>query len=81
MHGLSLRVERRRGVLDLLDEPGHVLEEEVVHALLVHVPQLDHWGAGLVGHGGCHLDNLLVVDAVVAPKNNKRAAQPTCDLS
>ena len=34
------RVEAGAGVLGLFYEAGHVLEEEVVHVLLVHVPQL-----------------------------------------
>ena len=34
------RVEAGAGVLGLLYEAGHVLEEEVVHVLLVHVAQL-----------------------------------------
>ena len=46
---ICLRVGARRGVLDLLDEAGHVLQEQVVHVLLVHVPQLD--AARGVGHG------------------------------
>ena len=46
-----LRVEARGGVLGLLNEPGHVFEEEVVHVLLVHVPQLDALGRVAVGNG------------------------------
>ena len=34
------RVEAGAGVLGLLYQAGHVLEEEVVHVLLVHVAQL-----------------------------------------
>merc|ERR1711936_1300829 len=29
------------GILDLLDEAGHVLEEEIVKVLLLHVPELE----------------------------------------
>ena len=46
-----LRVEARGGVLGLLNEAGHVFEEEVVHVLLVHVPQLDALGRVAVGNG------------------------------
>ena len=46
-----LRVEARGGVLGLLYEAGHVFEEEVVHVLLVHVPQLDALGRVAVGNG------------------------------
>lgn len=50
-----LRVEPGSGVLHLLDQAGHVLEEEVVQVLLLHVLQLelgpvlaaDHPWAGL----------------------------------
>ena len=56
---ICLRVGARRGVLDLLDEAGHVLQEQVVHVLLVHVAEL-HDGAGRLlllggGHGLCTL--------------------------
>ena len=46
-----LRVEARGGVLGLLYEAGPVFEEEVVHVLLVHVPQLDALGRVAVGNG------------------------------
>ena len=46
-----LRVEARGGVLGLLNEAGHVFEEEVVHVLLVHVPQLDALGRVAVRDG------------------------------
>ena len=42
-----LRVRARRRVLDLLDESSHVLEEQVVHVLLVHLLEL-HGGASLL---------------------------------
>jgi len=50
---LAVRVEAGRWVLGFLDETGHVLQEQVVHVLLVHVAQLDA-GAGLLvsGHDG-----------------------------
>ena len=34
-----LRVAAWRRILDLLNETCHVFEEEVVHVLLVHLPQ------------------------------------------
>ena len=34
------RVHTRTRVLCLLDEAGHVLQEQVVHVLLIHLPQL-----------------------------------------
>ena len=43
-HGDSLhylRVQSWCGILDLLDEAGHILEEEVVKMLLLHVPELE----------------------------------------
>ena len=50
---LNLRVQSGCRVLNLLDEPGHVLEEEVVKVLLLHVLELEHGLAGgLGGHGG-----------------------------
>ena len=45
-----LRVESRSRILDLLDQTGHVLEEEVVQVLLLHVLQLED-GFVLGGHG------------------------------
>ena len=36
-----LRVQSWSGILDLLDEAGHVLEEEIVKMLLLHVPELE----------------------------------------
>ena len=50
-HLLHLRVHDGRRVLGLLDEPGHVLQEEVVHALLVHLAQLQASGGVAVGDG------------------------------
>ena len=46
-----LRIQAGGGVLGLLNEAGHVFEEEVVHVLLVHVPQLDALGRVAVGNG------------------------------
>jgi len=37
---LAVWVEAGGGVLCLLDETGHVLEEQIVHVLLIHVLQL-----------------------------------------
>ena len=48
----ALRVGAGGGVLDLLDEAGHVFEEEVVHILLVHVAELHHGLHGGGSHGG-----------------------------
>ena len=39
---LAVGVEARGGVLHLLDQPRHVLEEEVVKVLLLHVAELEH---------------------------------------
>ena len=36
-----LRVQSWCGILDLFDEAGHVLEEEIVKVLLLHVPELE----------------------------------------
>ena len=36
-----LRVQSWSGILDLLDEAGHVLEEEIVKMLLLHVFELE----------------------------------------
>ena len=38
---LNLRVESWSGILHLFNETGHVLEEEVVQVLLLHVLQLE----------------------------------------
>jgi len=35
-----VRIESRSRILDLLNQTGHVLEEEVVQVLLLHVLQL-----------------------------------------
>ena len=35
------RVQSGSRILDLLDQPGHVLEEDVVQLLLLHVLQLE----------------------------------------
>ena len=49
---LNLRVQSGCRVLNLLDQAGHVLEEEVVKVLLLHVLELEHGLAGgLGGHG------------------------------
>ena len=49
---LNLRVQPGCRVLNLLDQAGHVLEEEVVKVLLLHVLELEHGLAGgLGGHG------------------------------
>jgi len=50
---LAVRVEAGGGGLAFLNKSGHVLEEEIVHVLLVHVLQLDG-GTGLLSasHGG-----------------------------
>lgn len=56
---LAVRVEARGGVLGFLDETGHVLEEQVVHALFVHV--LEEHVIGGVGLGrASHLDILVL---------------------
>ena len=52
---LGVGVEARGGVLHLLDQAGHVLEEEVVQVLLLHVLQLQH-GSVLAAH---HLEAVL----------------------
>ena len=36
-----LRVESRSRSFDFLNESGHVLEEEIVKMLLLHVPELE----------------------------------------
>ena len=49
---LNLRVQPGCRVLNLLDQAGHVLEEEVVKVLLLHVFELENGLAGgLGGHG------------------------------
>ena len=56
----ALRICAGGGVLDLLNEAGHVLEEEVVHLLFVHLAQLHHGlhgdGHGVGGGGGGYVD-------------------------
>ena len=53
------RVEAGAGVLGLLYEAGHVLEEEVVHVLLVHVAQLRVAAhVYLQQHDGDNTDNI-----------------------
>ena len=43
------RICASRGILCLLDEAGHVLQEQVVHVLLVHVLQLEALGGVALG--------------------------------
>ena len=45
------RVQPRSGVLDLLNQPGHVLEEDVVQLLLLHVLQLERRSVLGASHG------------------------------
>ena len=48
--GFDSRVGKlARRLLGLLDEPGHVFEEEVVHLLLVHVTELKAGGGVRAG--------------------------------
>lgn len=66
----SLRVDARRRVLRLLDQPRHVLEEEIMHILLVHVLQLEAARGVALGHGVTGVaihDVFVVVVGVVAP--------------
>ena len=46
------RVQPRSGILHLLNQPGHVLEEDVVQLLLLHVLQLEHGPVLGAPHGG-----------------------------
>ncbi len=57
----DLRIQRLRRILGLLDQPGHVLQEQVVHVLLVHVPQLQSLGGVAVGNG---MARILVIHPV-----------------
>ena len=45
------RVESGCRVLHLLNQPGHVLEEDVVQLLLLHVLQLEHRPVLGASHG------------------------------
>ena len=46
------RVQARSGVLDLFNQPGHVLEEDVVQLLLLHVLQLERRSVLGASHDG-----------------------------
>ena len=48
---LAVGVEAGGGVLHLLDQAGHVLEEEVVEVLLLHVAELEHGFVAPAHHG------------------------------
>ena len=45
------RVQPRSGILHLLNQPGHVLEEDVVQLLLLHVLQLERRSVLGASHG------------------------------
>ena len=60
------RVQPRSGVLHLLNQPGHVLEEDVVQLLLLHVLQLERRSVLGPSH-----------DAVVEAEGDKGVSRPT----
>ena len=59
------RVQPRSGILHLLNQPGHVLEEDVVQLLLLHVLQLERRPVLGASHG------------VVEAEGDKGVSRPT----
>ena len=59
------RVQSGSRILDLLDQPGHVLEEDVVKLLLFHVLQLKRRSVLGASHG------------VVGAEGDKGVSRPT----
>ena len=59
------RVQPRSGILHLLNQPGHVLEEDVVQLLLLHVLQLERRSVLGASHG------------VVEAADDKGVSRPT----
>ena len=59
------RVQPRSGILHLLNQPGHVLEEDIVQLLLLHVLQLERRSVLGASHG------------VVEAADDKGVSRPT----
>ena len=50
-----LRIGAHRWILDLFNEASHVFQEEIVHVLLIHLPQL-HYAPHRRRRRCCHLE-------------------------